>query len=207
VRVDGPFDYASWIRGFKAGRSFVTNGPMVTLDVQSRGPGEELELRAGTSTALDVKVSVTSEAPLDKVEVLVNGKAVIARKANGSTRLTLRESIPIQHSSWIAARVEGPWNRFIVNDSGAYAHTSPVYVHVGGEPIAVREDLRYFVHWIEQLIVKVRSQGKFATPERRDTVVKLFGEALEVYRRREAAAGRMGGTAEERHAGPQIRRQ
>jgi TolB protein len=31
VKLDGPLDYSAWIENLRAGKSFVTNGPMLTL--------------------------------------------------------------------------------------------------------------------------------------------------------------------------------
>src|SRR5262249_48906414 len=39
VRVDGAFSYAGWIEGLRAGRAFVTNGPVVELSAGAPGPG------------------------------------------------------------------------------------------------------------------------------------------------------------------------
>lgn len=180
VQSDKPFDYGAWIEGYKAGRTFVTNGPMVFLTVDGKGPGAEVQL--GEKKAVAVRAQVISQVPIDTLELLVNGKPVAVVKANGARRLELARSIPLQHSAWIAARVRGPWSRLIVNDAGAYAHTTPVYVRVGDERIAVREDVEFFVQWIERLTERVRQKGRFATPEHKEEVLKIFNEALEIYR-------------------------
>jgi hypothetical protein len=40
VKVDGPLTYAAWIDALRAGRSFVSNGPVVELTVDGKGLGE-----------------------------------------------------------------------------------------------------------------------------------------------------------------------
>src|SRR5262249_13110442 len=42
VRLDGPLSYRSWIAGLKAGRSFVTSGPMLSFTVDGKEPGAVL---------------------------------------------------------------------------------------------------------------------------------------------------------------------
>ena len=54
----------------------------------------------------------------------------------------------------------------VLNDVQAFAHTSPVYVHLGQQPILVASDARYWVTWIETLIDRTSKKAKFATPER-----------------------------------------
>src|SRR6185503_3423123 len=69
VRVDGEFSYAGWIQGLKAGRTFVTNGPMLEFDaggtVRLQGPGD-----------VPVKASATSLTPIERFEIVANGEIV-----------------------------------------------------------------------------------------------------------------------------------
>ena len=44
VNPDGPLTMQGWLDGLKSGRSFVTNGPIPTLEVNGKGPGETCEL-------------------------------------------------------------------------------------------------------------------------------------------------------------------
>jgi hypothetical protein len=81
----------------------------------------------------------------------------------------------------VAVRALGPWHRLILNDTAAFAHTSPVYVYLGEQPIRSREDARFYAGWIEQLIERVERRGKFAAPEKKQEVVNLFRQARQVY--------------------------
>ena len=161
-----------WVRAYKEGRTMATNGPMVFLEVEDRGPGEVVRLPAGRQT-VRVKVESKSSVPVDKVELVVNGRAFPAADA----------TLTLERSSWIAARATGPRHRLILNDTAAFAHTSPVYVQIGEEPIRAVEDARYFVDWIDQLIKRVEERGRFSTPERKKEVVELFSRAREIYQR------------------------
>ena len=44
VKLEEPLTYPGWMEGLRQGRSFVTNGPMVSLSVNGRGPGETVTL-------------------------------------------------------------------------------------------------------------------------------------------------------------------
>ena len=48
----------AWFEGLRAGRAFVTTGPLVTMTVNGRGPGEEVALPAGGGT---IELSVDTE--------------------------------------------------------------------------------------------------------------------------------------------------
>ena len=97
-------------------------------------------------------------------------------------RISLDEPISLDGSSWVAVRALGPWHRLVLNDAGAFAHSSPVYVYFGDQPIAFRGDVRFYIDWIERLIARVKERGRFATAERREEVVALFERALAMYR-------------------------
>ena len=72
VKTDGPFTMQSWLNGLKSGRSVVTNGPIVSLEVDGKVPGETCELAAAGKVRVAVKVE--SYVPFHKIEVIVNGK-------------------------------------------------------------------------------------------------------------------------------------
>jgi hypothetical protein len=186
VHAGQPLDYVQWIRNYKRGRSFASNGPSILFTLDGREPGDEIRVAAGRKFRL--KAVVETQIPLDRVEVIVNGKALVSRPAAGQKRVALDEAIALERSSWVAVRALGPWHRLVLNDGGAFAHTSPVYVYVGDQPIAFREDVRFYIDWVERLIARVKERGRFTTGERRAEVVALFERALEKYRRIEAVA-------------------
>src|SRR5262249_54672252 len=72
VKIDGDFSYAAWIGGLRAGRSFISNGPMLELSVEDQGPGGTVRL--GAPREVHVVARASSQFPLDKVEIVLNGK-------------------------------------------------------------------------------------------------------------------------------------
>ena len=180
VHLPGPMRYWDWIRNYKRGRSFASNGPAIFFALEGREPGEELRFDRGPQT-LRVIAEVRTQVPLDTIEVVVNGRPVISRAVQGAGVFTIDRKITLARSSWVAVRALGPWHRLILNDTGAFAHTSPVYVTIGGQPVCVAEDLRFYIDWIDQLIDRVRRRGRFATPERAEEVVALFQRARQIY--------------------------
>lgn len=171
AHVEGRMNYAAWIRAFKAGRTFASNGPMLLLKVNGKEPGSELRLGAGDQK-LRVEVEMKSAIPVDRVELIVNGKA-----QPPATTLTL------DRSSWIAARVRGPGHRMVLNDDRAFAHTSPVYVYLGDQPIRSQQDAAFWIDWIDKLIARTSQRGQFANEAQKAETIALFRKAQEIYRR------------------------
>jgi len=131
VKVEGPLNYEKWVAGLKAGRSFVSNGPQLELTVDGKALGDTLELRA--AGMVRIKASASSAFPMEKVEVLHNGK-VIATAPPVMDGLTTRldEKVMLDRSGWIALRAIGKKPAVGVQADMLFAHTSPVYVTVAG---------------------------------------------------------------------------
>jgi hypothetical protein len=104
---------------------------------------------------------------------------------NGKETVDFTRRIRLEKSSWIALRALGPRHRLILNDTMAFAHTSPVYVSVSGQPVRVADDIRFYREWVERLIARTEKSGRFASPERKTEVVNLFRKALSFYHRAE----------------------
>jgi hypothetical protein len=181
VRVDGPFTTESWCAGVRAGATFVTNGPMLSLAVGGRGIGDEIAAQAGD--VLRIEAEAGSAVPIERIELIVNGDVIASAATDGDGRhAALSHDLRIDESCWIAVRVSGPKHELVLDWNGAFAHTSPVYVTVGGAPIAKRDDAHYFVEWIERLIAVTESRARFPSEAERDGVVALFREGQAYYR-------------------------
>jgi hypothetical protein len=179
VRTGPRFDYAAWLAGFREGRSFASNGPVLTLDVNGKAPGDEIRLESGGELA--VQGMVSTQTPLDRVELIVNGRTVYSQTVEGKTTFEFKIPVVVRESSWVALRAIGPRHRLIMNDTMAFAHTSPVYVTVAGRPVRVADDIRFYREWVERLIARTEKSPRFATAERRQEVVALFQKALAWY--------------------------
>jgi len=55
ARVESAPDYAAWLAAVKAGRSFVSNGPLIDFDVDGHGPGDVLNFQGDIEIEARVK--------------------------------------------------------------------------------------------------------------------------------------------------------
>jgi TolB protein len=185
VKILGPLTMQSWLDGLKSGRSFVTNGPIPTLEVNGKGPGENCELT--TPGKVRVAATVESYVPVNKLEIIVNGKVAAQGEVDAGDQTGMRVKrleleLPLERSSWVALRVRGADHPSIF-DGPAWAHTSPVFVQVASQKIASREEAKYFVDWIEQMLTVVAARNRYASPENRQQVESLFRRAQNEFRK------------------------
>jgi hypothetical protein len=138
---------------------------------------------AGKKVEVRVKASVDTLVPVDRLEIVCNGQVVASQTSTAAGgRFEIDRVIPLEQSSWLAARALGPAHRLVLNDAQTFAHTSPVYCYLGSDPIWSPKDAAFWADWIDQLVASVEERGVFASPERRDTVIRLFRTAQDVYR-------------------------
>jgi hypothetical protein len=157
VQVQGEFSYARWIENLKAGRSFVTNGPMLRFSAKGAGLGELIRLEA--PARLKLQAEVTSLAPVDRIEFIVNGRVAATAKGTGEGReLRVEEDVAVESSGWLAVRAAGPPHS--EQPRGAFAHSSPIYVEVVGKPLDSRTDAEYFLTWIDRLRSDIRKRNR-----------------------------------------------
>ncbi len=104
VKTGNPLSYDHWIASYKAGRTFVTNGPILFLEVDGKEPGDEIRLTGPRS--VKVKARAQSLVPMTVLELIVNGEVVATAKPSADgTAAEINQSLRINRSSWIAARV------------------------------------------------------------------------------------------------------
>jgi hypothetical protein len=129
LRGDEELTYPGWCRAVREGRTFLSGGPLLTLAVDGREPGDTVELSGpGTVT---VEATVTSVFPLRSLELVCNGEVVAAEPASGN-QLSLTHELRVGGHAWVACRAFGTGSHGDEWGRRVFAHTSPVYVACGG---------------------------------------------------------------------------
>lgn len=153
--------YQSWIKRQVEGHSFFTNGPMLEFSVNDTGIGSTVILQEPGS--LKIHARVDSPVPLDRVEIVANGKVVkeIAL-AEDSRSAHFEGEVKIEESGWIALRAHGPAHPDIVRYPNA--HTNPVWIELDGHPnSAASHDAAFFLKWIDRLEADIEGRDRIPT--------------------------------------------
>ncbi len=186
VKIPGRFSYENWVEGLKAGRSFATNGPILSLKVQGREPGDIIRLGAGNGR-MEVEASAESLSPLSYLEVVASGKVIARAEAPSQTRaLHLSVKLPLSESTWVVARVfeknpETP-------PKTGFAHTSPVYIEVAGKPVLSSQAAAYYKANVDSIIGFTAASKLFKNEEDRRTALSIYRKARDIYARIEKNA-------------------
>jgi TolB protein len=169
VRIDGEFSYDAWIKNLKAGRTFVTNGPMLEFEaggtVRLDGPGD-----------IPVRAAATSLTAIERFEIVANGE-VVGNGAVAADKLSSRIDQPVRFtkSGWLGVRVYAGGRQ--------QAHSGAVYVEVAGKPAGSKSDADYFLSWIDRLEAQLKNRDRVPADALKKHVEEQLNAAREVYRR------------------------
>ncbi|MEA2609555.1 MAG: hypothetical protein QOJ75_1798, partial [Chloroflexota bacterium] len=187
--ADGPLTFESWAAAVRAGRTFVTSGPILELGVDGREPGDVIRMRSPGQLEVTARARA-AQAVLSDLELVVNGRVVAATSAPAATELTLHETVEITSGAWIAARTRSPNEIESAFTTSMAAHTSPVYVEINGRPFVAPEEEAEVV---EQVIAGARTWvaelAAVVDPAERARMVRFFDASLETFRHRRRGGG------------------
>jgi hypothetical protein len=166
AKLEGPFGFDAWMKALNAGRSFVTTGPMLFVDV-----------KAGS-----IEGSAESAVPLSRIEIVVDGE--VARTLTPENKAgpkggfvsVVRDSFAVDASHWVAVRCwEDREDR-----RPRWAHTAPVFHDVPGQSVRpTKAEARFLLKRVEDELA--RNAGVLPEPaldEYRDAA-KFYREKLD----------------------------
>jgi hypothetical protein len=156
----------------RVGRTFVADGPFVSLDVEGVGIGETLRRRAGQSR-IAARVETTAEG--EKVELLANG-IVITNAGHGE------HAFDLPGGGWVAARV--------FHGGRLLAHTSPVYVEVDGADAPTDlAAIQFLDGHLQRTREWVVTEGRFTAAKSREHLLEIIDNAREKLLARAGGSG------------------
>jgi hypothetical protein len=187
LRTGGKRDANSLAAALKQGRGFVTNGPLLGLELDGHQSGDALDVPAPRT--VKYHVALRSIAPVDHLELVQNGKVLKAFTLTGD-RHTFDESgeLQVEQGGWVVLRAYNDAADPEVLDLYPYATTNPIYLKGLAVPSA-SDDARYFVTWLDRLLAAAAARTEYNDErERRDTLDYLQAQRDAYARRAQAVA-------------------
>lgn len=202
-RVYVPLEPTATSRGFldalAQGRSFITNGPLLEFEVEGRSAGDTLALDA--PRPVKIRGRVVGRDDFVRAEIVHNGVVIAradARPVEGHFAAAFDQAVAVNSPGWLALRVvsERPYNdRTEYTGRGAnifgkalFAHTSAVYVTLGGRAICRPAAVRSLIEDVRASIATIEAKGAFASDAERSALLKLYRDTLAALETRLASA-------------------
>jgi len=124
TQVNGEPDVTSIAQAMKAGRNFVTNGPLLLFKIGDHSLGDVISIRQPAEFPVSLEAYPSGAVPaerLTRVELIRNGAVVKQFAAgNGDGKFTARFTIEEKGTAWYIARAFG-------SDDIQVAITDPIY--------------------------------------------------------------------------------
>ena len=186
----GESSYEKWLAGLKAGNGFVTNGPILTFDVDGQTSGEVVSFKG--AHRVRARATAKSILPFQGLEIVVNGETAAVRNtpgrnqpgADGLYSVELEAAVELDRSSWIAARVAdspGARNRILPRGLTVFAHTNPVYFLRDGAKVRELSSVNYLQKYVKGTIHWLNTGARFRSAEEKEEALRLAEEARQVY--------------------------
>ncbi len=171
VEEDQGHSASTWVQNLKAGRSFITNFPLIPIfTVDGANAGDTMD-RPGPTATVTVHARVESVLGVSTAQVIVNGQVAASYKLQSGPTGTVWEStfpITLTEGSWIALKVTGTTTSRAAPSPNLFAHTGPVYVTMNGSPVVRTAAAGYFADWVDSLQVFANRRGGW--PSRSDSL-------------------------------------
>jgi hypothetical protein len=195
VQLDGELSTAGWLKGLVAGRSFITNGPLLSLRLANRGPGQTLELN--DPATVEIICHGAGRVDFRRLELIRNGEIVgkaATHNAAGHFEADLKMTLNIDRPCWLALRTPSPSvendpelrEAAPLNELGRelFSHTSPVYVTIGGRGVFARDVARGLLDKMRRSRSQVVELGKFDDDISKGRVLDVYDDGIAVLEQR-----------------------
>lgn len=152
VHLGQNLDYKEWWEGLRAGRSFVSNGPLLRCQANGQWPGHVFKASEGKIIEIDLKASLTSRDPIQSVEIIKNGVVERAVPFEEWQRTGQLGNLRFEESGWFLIRA-------IADNAKTFrfASTAPFYVEIGAAPRRIsRASTQFFLDWVRERKLRVK---------------------------------------------------
>jgi hypothetical protein len=146
VYVEGDFSYDKWWSALRAGRAFVTNGPLLRTRVGGQLPGHVFTAPEGKRLELEVNVNLSTGEPIRRLEIVKDGRVERSLSFEEWSKKGTLGTLSFQKSGWFLVRALGDNAKTF-----RIASTGPYYVEIGEMKRRIsKASAQFFLDWIRE---------------------------------------------------------
>ncbi|MDA1315951.1 MAG: CehA/McbA family metallohydrolase [Acidobacteria bacterium] len=170
--------YDIWQAGVRKGAVLVSNGPLLEFTVNGKSSGATASW-TGSSETLQGEASAVFHRPIEKLEIIVNGRVVATKVGDTKqTELKLPFEVSVSESSWIAARASALHRK---GEFEIWAHANPAYFLKDGTPVYVEADRKAIRERWEKEAEYYRNPALvFEQEEQRQHLLRIVQETRDI---------------------------
>ncbi len=150
VHLDGELTYERWFEGLRAGRSFVTNGPLLRVCAGGQYPGHVFEARS--QVEIELSGVLEGRDRVESLEIIRDGQIERRVTAAEFARTGTLGKLNFTSSGWFLVRAVADNSKTF-----RFASTAPWYVEAGQVKRRVsRSSAKFFRDWTGERIERVK---------------------------------------------------
>ncbi|MCA9026606.1 MAG: CehA/McbA family metallohydrolase [Planctomycetaceae bacterium] len=176
VHVDGELTWEKWWNGLRAGRSFVTNGPIMLCRANGELPGHVFRADSSGMLRVSFNTSFIHAGDVTQFEIIHNGKHAITGPV--SANVPHQFEYTFEDDGWFLIRV-------ISNNPRTFrfASTAPFYIEEQRQPQRIsRASCQFFLDWVNERIERVKNN--ITDPDERSSVLASHQAAKRFWQQR-----------------------
>ncbi len=201
VLADRALTPREWLAELAAGRSYITNGPLLEFHVDGHRLGDTIEL--DQPAQLKIEARCVGRIDFQRIELVRNGSVVETQESQRVAQHFVADAtweIEIDAPCWLALRCPPPpvandptlqepvpLNEY---DGPLFAHTSPIYVTLAGEMPFDSSVAAELHREMQEALHHIADHAVFAEDEEREQVQAVYSAALGELEARMAAHSR-----------------
>jgi len=179
----------SWLKALLLGKSFITNGPLLDLRIDGKGPGEVIDLPS--KREISVTARAVGRVDFGLIELVRNGVVISTsptRGQGGHFTADMRVEVDIDEPCWLALRIPPVSSEEYCDGEAAlpmsefgwplFAHTSAVFVDIDGRRVHDEASVRGLIEDIAGAKKIILEKAVFASDADRARVTGVYDEAL-----------------------------
>ena len=180
VQAGRTLNYDRWWEGLRAGRSFVSNGPLLRCRAGGQWPGHVFTAAAGKELKIELRAQIDTRDPISRIEIIKNGRVDCAIPYAHWKQTGTLATLFFNESGWFLVRA--------ITDNEKtfrFASTAPWYVEMGEPRRRVsRGSAQFFLDWVRERMQRV----KLTDPAQREEVLQHHRMAEQFWQEKVAAA-------------------
>jgi hypothetical protein len=154
VHVGKNLSYREWWEGLRAGRSFVSNGPLLLCTANGNLPGHLFTTDHGKGLKIEIQASLHGRKSISSIEIIKDGRVERAIPSKSWKEMGALGSLTFSESGWFLVRA-------ITDDPKTFrfVSTAPFYVEMGSAKRRIsRSSVQFFLDWVRERAARVKLQ-------------------------------------------------
>jgi len=154
VKGEGELDQKVFLKKVVAGKSFVTNGPLLGFTIEGKNAGDSVAIPSN-GQILSYSAFLRSPVPIDHFEIIWNGEIVARHKLSGTLKTAdVKGSVKVKGSGWLLLRAWNDIGHPDLPDLYPFACTNPIYIKSQNTNPQKKVAAEYFLRWVNRIETK-----------------------------------------------------